>query len=184
MSSIKTANVKFIGRKPLLFDRYTDNDTKLAPIDKVYWFDNRAVIPQINIYSGLCAEVTKSVAKMFFGKKAKPIGMAISNQLIIEEEFIPLTNDKGEFFSHENFERDFEVLHHVARINKGGVAIPNPKERPSLPLPWQLSFQIQFIPAGDVTWSVMQQCFEYLGVIGLGTYRPLFGGFRTEIAES
>jgi hypothetical protein len=117
---------------------------------------------------------------MFFGKKAKPIGMAINNCLIIDEQFIPLLHD-GKNITPDEFDDHFQIVHHVARINKSGTAIPNPKERPCLETPWSLKFGIRFIPSGDLTWEVMQQCFDYAGVIGLGTYRPLYGGFEVKI---
>lgn len=180
---LKTANVTFKGIKPLLFDRYGgSNESKLEPIDKVYWRDGIAVMPQINIYSALSAENTKSVAKMFFGKKAKPIGMAINNCLIIDQAYIPITQN-GKQVKYEEFEKKFEILHHVARINKAGTAIPNPKERPCLDTPWEINFGVQFIPSGDLTWDVMQQCFDYAGVIGLGTYRPLYGGYQVTVTD-
>lgn len=180
-NKLKNAHVTFTGIKPLLFDRYAGNEAKLEPIEKVYWSqDGLAVIPQINVYSALSAENSKSVCKMFFGKKAKPIGMAINNCLVIKQEELLITRD-GEPFSVDEFDKDFEVVHHVARINKSGTAIPNPKERPKLPAPWQIDFDITFMPSGDLNWQVMQECFGYAGVIGLGTYRPLFGGFKVEI---
>lgn len=181
---LKTANVKFMGVKPLLFDRYPgSNQAVLEPIDKVYWSKSGfAVLPQINLYSGLAAENTKSVAKMFHGKKAKPIGMAIQNGLGIDELEIPILRD-GKKVLRKNFEKDWEVVHHVARINKNGTAIPNPKERPMLDLPWSLEFNIRFAPSGELTWEVMQQAFQYLGIIGIGTYRPLFGGFTVLITD-
>lgn len=181
-SKMKSAVVKFSGIKPLLFDRYAgSNEARLETIDKVYWSkEGLAVIPQINLYSGLSAENTKSVAKMFFGKKAKPIGMAIQNGLLIHEQELPILRN-GKPIHSDNFDTEFEILEHVARINKSGTAIPNPKTRPSLACPWSLEFNIDFIPNGELTWEVMVQCLTYLGVIGLGTYRPLFGGFRVDI---
>jgi hypothetical protein len=172
--------VKYTGVKPLLFDRYAGNEARLEPIDKVYWGrDKTAIIPQVNIYSALAAENTKSVAKMFYGKKAKPVGMAIQNGLVINEDELQILKE-GDPIHCDDFDKHFEVVRHVARINKSGTAIPNPKERPQLDIPWSLSFSITFIPNGEVNWEVMQQCFHYAGIIGLGTYRPLFGGFTVE----
>lgn len=177
-----TASVTFEGVKPLLFDRYTgSNEAKPEPIEKVYWHDGIAVMPQINIYSALSAENTKSVAKMYYDRKAKKIGMAIQNGLMIEEPYIPILKD-GKQIKKSDFDSVFEVVEHVARINKSGTAIPNPKTRPMLDTPWSISFKIKFIQNGELTWDVMQDCFEYCGVIGLGTYRPLYGGFNVRVA--
>ena len=179
---IREAHIKFEGVRPLLFDRYTgSNEAKPEPIDKVYWHDSVAVIPQVNIYSALSAENTKSVTKMFFGKKAKPIGMAINTGLFIEQQYIPILQN-GERISVDSFDDVFWINdQHVARINKSGTAIPNPKMRPQLDLPWSIEFDIKFLPSGDLTWEVMQQCFDYCGLIGLGTYRPLYGGFTASV---
>lgn len=182
-SNVMQGRVKFNGVRPLLFDRYAgSNEAKLDPIDKVYWSqEGLAVIPSINVYSGLVAENSKSVCKMYFGKKAKPIGMAIMNQFKIEQFEIPLLHD-GKTISQDDFDSTFEIKHHVARINKAGTAIPNPKERPMLDTPWSIEFDYQFIrdAQSDVNWDVMEQSLSNLGMIGLGTYRPLFGGFTVE----
>ena len=182
-ATLKKAVVKFIGTKPLLFDRYGGtNDSKLELIDKVYWSkDGFAVMPQINIYSALSAENTKSVAKMFFGKRAKAIGLSINNSLNIVEPY-PFIFKDGERIHRDDFEKHFTKATHVARINKSGTAIPNPKERPCLDTPWEIQFNLEFVSTLELTWEVMKQCFEYCGMIGLGTYRPLYGGFKTEIA--
>lgn len=183
--NVKEATVKFTGVKPILFDRYQgSNEAKPEPVEKVYWSkkDRIAVIPQVNLYSCLAAENTKSVAKMFYGRKAKPIGMAIQNGLIVTEHEIPILKD-GKQIHEENFEEDFDIVYHVARINKAGTAIPNPKERPMLDTPWTMEFNIRFLPSGDLTWDVMKQAFDYAGLIGMGTYRPLYGGFSVEVTE-
>jgi len=181
-ASLKKASVRFIGTKPLLFDRYGGtNDSKLELIEKVYWSkEGFAVMPQINIYSALSAENTKSVAKMFFGKKAKSIGMSINNSLNIVQPY-PLILKDGKKIAKDDFEKQFTKAFHVARINKSGTAIPNPKERPMLDTPWEVFFDVEFVSTLDLTWEVMKQCFDFCGMIGLGTYRPLYGGFRTEI---
>lgn len=183
--STHKAKITLKGLRPLLFDRYAGNEAKLLPIDKVYWNkDGTAVMPAINLYSGLTAENSKSVCKMFYGKKAKPMGVSVANQLRIEAYEIPLLYEDKEI-SRDDFDDKFTVVNHVARINKAGTAIPNPKERPQLDIPWSLSFDVAFtaIANSEVNWDVMIQMFDQLGTLGLGTYRPLYGQFNMSMEE-
>jgi hypothetical protein len=175
------AKVKLIGLKSLLFDRYHgNNQAKPEPIEKVYWSrHDEACLPQINLYSSLSAENTKSVAKMFYGKNAKPLSMAVNNWLQIHQEDLILTRN-GRPFHRSNFDSDFRIVHHVARLQKG---IPNPKVRPLIDAPWQCEFDITFNPTPECNWPVMVKMLQQAGMIGLGTYRPLYGTFQVEIEE-
>ncbi len=176
---MKTATVHLIGNKPLLFDRYLgSNDAKPEPIEKVYWtVAGEACLPSINLFSSLSAENTKSVTKQFYGRNAKKIGMAINSFLNIRQYEIVLERN-GVRFHRDNFGSDFEVVKHVARLDKG---IPNPKVRPMLHLPWQATFDIEFVPTADCTWEVLVKILQQAGSIGLGTYRPVFGTYRVQI---
>lgn len=178
---MKNATVRLIGLKPLLFDRYSgSNNSKPEPVEKVYWSQaGEACIPTINLYSSLSAENTKSVAKMFYGKNAKPIAMAVNNWLNIHQHEMILTRN-GKPFHLDSFESDFQVVHHVARLPKG---IPNPKVRPLLPTPWECTFDLDFMPTPDCPWDVLVKMLQQAGTIGLGTYRPLYGTYQVEIEE-
>ena len=65
---------------------------------------------------------------------------------------------------------------HVARLDKG---IPNPKERPVLPLPWSLNFFLEYLANDDVKLSEIQDLFVRGGqTVGFGTFRPAYGKFE------
>ncbi|TXH55521.1 MAG: hypothetical protein E6Q97_08700, partial [Desulfurellales bacterium] len=144
------AKVILIGLKPLLFDQYLgSNDIKSTAIEKVYWDrEGFACIPALNLFSALTAENTKSVCKQFYGTRAKKIGMAINSYLNIKQHTLTLERS-GEKIHRDNFDSAFEIIKHVARLDKG---IPNPKERPMLATPWSTSCDIEFYEYGDCAW--------------------------------
>ena len=64
----------------------------------------------------------------------------------------------------------------VARLDKG---IPNPKERPVLPLPWSLSFDLTIYPNKEIKEQEIKNLLSEGGMaIGLGTFRGVFGKFE------
>lgn len=164
-----------------MFDRYMgSNDAKPEPVEKVYWSqDQLACIPVLNFFSALTAENTKSVAKMFYGRNAKKIAMAINSFLYISQTEMILRQG-GEPVHIDEFNKKFEILEHSARLDKG---IPNPKVRPCLSSPWSTEFDYEFLPSPDCSYEVLVKMFQQVGFIGLGTYRPQFGTFRVEVLE-
>jgi hypothetical protein len=76
-------------------------------------------------------------------------------------------------------ESDLYIAFHVARMKKGMLTIPNPKERPVLPLPWELSFNITLMDNPDLTESILKRLFYEGGIsIGWGTFRGVYGKFE------
>ena len=66
----------------------------------------------------------------------------------------------------------------VARLDKG---IPNPKERPVLPLPWALEFELAILPNKEIKEQEINNLFSEGGLaIGLGTFRGVYGKFRVD----
>ena len=66
----------------------------------------------------------------------------------------------------------------VARLDKG---IPNPKERPQMPLPWSLSFTLRIEANPEIQEQEVMNLFDEGGrVLGLGTFRGVFGKFRIQ----
>jgi hypothetical protein len=70
----------------------------------------------------------------------------------------------------------------VARLKDG---IPNPIERPCLPLPWSLRVEVSMFPNDEVSEQDTKNLLEKGGItVGLGTYRGRFGKFAvTEWSE-
>jgi len=66
----------------------------------------------------------------------------------------------------------------VARLDKG---IPNPKERPVLPLPWSLEFSLRILPNKEIQEQEILNLFEDGGrALGLGTFRGVYGKFYVD----
>lgn len=176
-ATIKTIQVEFQGLRPLMFDRYAgDNKTQLKPSDKMYLSaDNFLMMPALNIMSLLAAENTKSVCRQFFGKTGKTVALGIASYTSIEPFEIPILDDGGPVRFDGTFDGRVFLHKSVARLAKG---IPNPKERPTLSLPWRLSFSIKYIDNSSCTLENLKQALEFGGILGLGTFRPFFGRYQ------
>ena len=167
------------GIRPILFDRYAgDNKTKLPVLEKFYTTEKgHLVIPVLNVYSLLAAQNTPSVAKRFYGKQGRDVALGVMsfvgieaigddplNAQICDQNGTPYTIDSQEI----------SVLHHVARVKDG---VPNPKERPMLPTGWQIKLQFTHQENALLTLSCLQTMVEQGGILGLGTFRPIFGRY-------
>ena len=128
-----TRNVTLTGLTPILFDRYSGNNKEqLAVMDKVYVDGESLVLPSTNLLSFLSAQNTESAPKRVIGRGYKEVCKAAQSFVTIEPFNIPLTRD-GKKLKVENAGL---VIHQaVAKIMKGKLAIPNPKERPMLNTP-------------------------------------------------
>lgn len=171
-----------------MFDRYAgDNDTRLEWWQKLYLQpgDTRVItIPALNIMSFLSAHNTNSAPKRLRDKrKYKDIANACLSFVSIEPDYIPFLRDKGPVtLGKIDGERDPEsgvyVHRAVARLDKG---IPNPKERPVLPLPWAIEFELTLTPNREIQEQEILNLFEEGGrALGLGTFRGVFGKFMVE----
>jgi hypothetical protein len=169
-------NVQLTGKRPLMFDRYAgDNNTTLPVQEKMYLDESGVlIIPAVNLYSLLCAENTKSVCRQFFGRAGKTIGLGIASFTTIEPFDIPLHDENGPI-RFGGFNDQIFVTKNVARLARG---IPNPKERPTLALPWRLKFDVIYIENKECTLDNLRQAFDMGGKLGLGTFRPYFGTYN------
>jgi hypothetical protein len=184
-TDIITRKVVLCGTKDVMFDRYAgDNHTRLEPWQKLYLEpgDTRVIgLPAANIMSFLSAHNTNSAPKRLRDKrKYKDICNACLSFVSIEPDFIPLLrNEEPIRFGQLDGERDPEsgvYIHRcVARLDKG---IPNPKERPVVPLPWSIAFNLTITPNREVQEQDILNLIEEGGrAIGFGTYRGVFGKF-------
>lgn len=175
MDDIKKLHVQLTGLRPLMFDRYAgDNNTTLSVEEKMY-LDQEGflTIPAINIYSLLCAENTKSVCRQFFGRSGKTIALGIAGYTTINPFEIVIHDDNGPI-KFTGWNDQLFVSRHVARLNKG---IPNPKERPTLSLPWRLDFEMTYIRNEQCSFENLRQALSMGGSLGIGTFRPYFGSY-------
>lgn len=174
------------GLTDIMFDRYAgDNNTKLEPSQKLYLTPGESPIislPALNFMSFLSAHNTNSAPKRLRDKrKYKDIANAALSFITIGPSLIPfLRNGKPIQFGSFKNDRDFVsgcyVHYAVARLDKG---IPNPKQRPVLPLPWELSFDFTMHPNSELKEQEVINLIQDGGrALGLGTFRGVFGKFE------
>jgi hypothetical protein len=181
-TSNTTVTAQLRGIRPIMFDRYAgDNKTKLEIMDKGYRnASGHYGIPTLNVFSLLTAQNTPSVAKLFYGKEARPLALGVQAFCNIEADgddptFAVLRDADGGTFD-ANDER-IEIVNHVARVTKG---VPNPKERPMIPTGWRLTFRFELVENKFVKMPTLKRMVEEGGILGLGTFRPIFGRYVVE----
>ena len=172
-------SVQLTGLRPLMFDRYAgDNNTQLSPEDKMYLDAQRGLIlPAVNLYSLLCSGGGDSVTNKFFGKQGKNIALGIKSYTSIEPFEIPIEDDNGQIV-FSGFGGKIKIVRHVARVAKGKLQVPNPKERPVIDLPWKIAFMVDYVENRLCTIDNLRQAFDQGGIIGVGTFRPFFGRYE------
>jgi hypothetical protein len=179
-TTILTATLR--GIRPILFDRYAgDNKTKLPVMDKFYVTGSgHLVIPVLNVYSLLAAQNTPSVAKRFYGKQARDVALGVMSFVSIEATgddplHAQITDADNNPYTLQDSR--IEVLQHVARVKDG---VPNPKERPMLPTGWKVTLRFEHQENTLLALPCLQTMVEQGGILGLGTFRPIFGRYSVE----
>jgi hypothetical protein len=172
----KKIDVTLNGVTPILFDRYAgDNKTQLSFLEKVYAENGFLVLPSLNLMSFLSAQNTESATQRVVGRGFKEVCKAALSYVTITPYNIPFVRNKKPIPASEN-----ELERHVtvARIMKGKLSVPNPKERPLLKTPWELSFTINLLETPSLREELLKKIFEQGGhAVGLGTFRGVFGKF-------
>lgn len=184
-----TRRVTLQGVAPIMFDRYAgDNKTQLDWTQKIYLVPGtpQLALPATNINSFFSAHNTNSAPKRLRDKrKYKDICNALLSFVSIEAPadcmgYIPFLRNGnpisvGTFGDSQDPASGLYLHRAVARLDKG---IPNPKERPVLPLPWALSFDLTILPNKEIKEQEIKNLLEEGGLaIGLGTFRGVFGKF-------
>lgn len=167
------------GLTPILFDRYSgSNKEVLAYEDKVYLDGKKLVLPATNVLSFLSSQNTESAPQRVIGRGWKEVAKAAQSFVRISPQLIPFSRDGSEL-TIDNAGLEKHVA--VARIMKGKLAVPNPKERPMLGLPWSLEFDLVLLETPSLPEHKLRELFELGGqAIGLGTFRGVFGKFCVE----
>lgn len=174
------------GMTDIIFDRYPgSNDTKLEPWQKLYIHpeDQETIcLPFLNIMSFLSAQNTLSAPKRLLDpRKFKAFCYAALSFVTIQPQFIPFTRNGepikfGKLSNGVDPSSGVYIHYSVARLEKG---IPNPKERPALPLPWELSFELTLMENSELQEQQLLNIIEKGGLaLGLGTFRGIFGKFK------
>lgn len=175
--------VTLTGYMPMMLDRYAgDNKTQLPPEAKMYFMpDHKTLcIPAINLLSFLSATNTTSVAKLIGGKSYKDLAAAFLGYVQFDPVLVPITRNGASiqfngFVDDRDEKAGIYVDRRVARLARG---VPNPKQRPVIELPWELSFKLRFFKNTTFDESQLRIAFERGGEsLGIGTYRGLFGKF-------
>lgn len=175
----KKINVTLCGLTPILFDRYSGNNKEqLAVMDKIYLDGDYLIIPSINIMSFLSAQNTESAPQRVIGRGYKEVAKAAQSFVTITPYSIPFLRDERPI---KLSEADIKVHFAIAKIMKGKLAVPNPKERPMLDLPWSLKFTVDLLETPELNENLLRKLFEKGGIaIGLGTFRGVFGKFKVD----
>lgn len=185
-----TRHVRLVGLKDVMFDRYPgDNQTQLEAWQKLYYLpDGRTLcIPALNLMSFLSAHNTNSAPKRLRDKrKYKDIANSMLSFVTINPDYIPLLRN-GKPIEFGKFDGDVDsqsgcyIHRSVARLDKG---IPNPKVRPTIPLPWELEFSLTMMRNREITEQDIVNLMDEGGrAIGLGTFRGVFGKFYIDSWE-
>ena len=172
-----TRKVVLSGLTPILFDRYSGNNKEqLAVMDKVYQEQGVLVIPSTNILSFLSAQNTESAPQRVIGRGYKEVCKAAQSFVGIEPFNIPMLRDGKPIKADDP---SIKIHYAVARMMKGKMAIPNPKERPMLETPWEIGFTLTLLETPELNEVLLKKLFEKGGLaIGLGTFRGVFGKFK------
>jgi len=184
--------VRLKGIREMMFDRYAgDNKTQLDWSQKIYLVPgtNILCLPTINIVSFLTAHNTNSAPKRLRDARTfKKIANACLSFTNISgppeyPNYIPVLRDGkpievGKFGDGVEPTSGLFLHRSVARLDKG---IPNPKERPVLPLTWEVEFNFEIYPNREIKEQEIKNLFEEGGLaIGLGTFRGVFGKFLVD----
>ena len=187
---IQTRSVTLTGLTDIMFDRYPgDNNTKLEWHQKIYLVPGTSVmaLPIDSIVSLLSAHNTNSAPKRLRDKrKFKDIAndnLSFTTITGMPEapRYIPFMRngaviEVGAFGPDKDEKSGVYLDRRVARLDKG---IPNPKERPVLPMPWALTFTLSILPTKEIKEQELYNLIVEAGLaIGLGTYRGVFGKFE------
>ncbi|OWT55241.1 hypothetical protein [Candidimonas nitroreducens] len=182
-------HVAIRGVTPIMFDRYAgDNQTRLEWHQKIYLRSGTSnlCLPTLNLVSFFTAHNTNSAPKRLRDKRIyKSICNAILSFVSVADadgnaESILIKRDGqsievGTFTDRVDEQSGIYLHRAVARLDKG---IPNPKERPVLPLPWSMEFDLTIYPNKEVKEQEIKNLLAEGGMaIGLGTFRGVFGKF-------
>jgi len=172
-------DVVLSGLTPILFDRYPGNNKEqLDVMDKIYVKDGMMVLPSLNISSFLSAQNTESASQRVIGRGYKEVCKAAQSFVNISPMDVPFYRDGHPL---KVSEANLKVHQTVARIMKGKLAVPNPKERPMLEQPWELRFKLTLLETPELNEVRLKEIFERGGLaVGLGTFRGVFGKFQVE----
>jgi hypothetical protein len=172
-----------------MVDRYAgDMKTQLSPMDRTYQAGGFLVIPMLNVFSLLAAKNTDSVARIFYGKGARDLSVGVT--AFVEIDPVDAADGGGSAYLLDETgakiaadDSRITVLRHVARVKKGSMAVPSLKDRPTFPRGWQVRLNVQHAENQFLSPDTLKSMLSQGGVLGLGTFRPIFGRYAAEFGE-
>jgi len=167
----------------IMFDQFFDHSKEPRPAEQKFYIQgkNQLVFPSLNIMAFLFNQKGNSCVTKFEGKKRGDyISMGFSH-ISISPQFIPFKGkDQKPIFFTDFDDGKFYVFRSAptTKLPGGGIIKQEAKPRPVLKMPWSLEFEINLYKNPLINSTKLQNWFEAGGLlIGLGTYRPLFGRF-------
>ncbi len=195
MNETTRRHVVLSGIAPIMFDRYPgDNSTKLTWNQKVY-LDSEGILclPISSIVSFLSSHNTNSAPKRLRPSKefkkicnaclsfTQVIGNNGTDLIYFKRDGKPIKTGPVKGTDEIDTVSGLYLHRATARLEKG---IPNPKERPVLPLPWELDFDFCIYQNREIKEQEIKNLFEEGGIaIGLGTFRGVYGKFVVKTWE-
>jgi hypothetical protein len=170
----------------IMFDQFFDHSKEPRPPEQKFYLQdkNQLVFPSLNIMAFLFNQKGNSCATKFEGKKRNDyISMGFSH-ISITPTFIPFKGKDKKPVVFKDFEDSTFYIVNAApttKLSGGGFIKQEAKPRPVLKMPWFLEFEINLYKNSLINSIKLQNWFEAGGLlIGLGTYRPLFGRFAVK----
>lgn len=126
----------------------------------------------------LSAQNTASVAKRFYGKQGRDVALGVMSFVNIEANegddpmMAPIKDGTGKIYNQKDTR--IKYIQHVARLKDGST---NPKDRPMIPKDWSVSFKFELQENPMLNLATLKKMVEQGGILGLGTFRPIFGRF-------
>lgn len=180
--------VKLSGIRPIMFDRFAGMKEALDWKQKAYLSSdgsNTLTIPALNIMSFLSAQNSESAPQRVIGRGWKTIAKAAQSFVSISPLEIPITREGEPVILDEAIEAGY-LKEHVSKaiVMKGKLCIPSEKSRAVLADPWEIEFEIDLYEQSELNDTTLKKLFVQGGImIGLGTYRGVFGKFKVDLFE-
>lgn len=187
-------NVQLRGIADLLFNRLPPGTSfeKGAPPtptrDKLYLDDDgqTIIMPSANIIGFLANKDTRSpsAGRMVFARGFNKVAPMVGGFIAFDPVNIPVLRDGKPILFNGRFDNDnpapakkigVETLQTCAKAPNSGV--PNFPIRPLLLKPWTLEFELIYIDNDHVKLEHFKQMFDFGRVMGLGSYRTMYGRF-------
>jgi len=166
----------------IMFDQFFDHSKEPRPPEQKLYLDGRqAGFPSINFMAFLFNQKGNSCATKFEGKKRNEYISIGFSHISISPSHIPfLWKDKPVILKSLEDDERFYIFRGAptTKMPGGGFIKQEAKPRPVLKIGWSLEFEITLFKNNLINDQKLRNWFEMGGiVIGIGTYRPLFGRF-------